>query len=85
MPGVPYEMKALMQDEIPRIRERLRPFILHKTVLTFGMGESAIAEKIESWEEALPAHIRLAYLPNLGKVRLRLSTKGSDPEKWNRK
>lgn len=83
MPGVPYEMKALMQDEvIPRIRERFkRPFILHKTVLTFGMGESAIAEKIESWEEALPAHIRLAYLPNLGKVRLRLSTKGSDPEK----
>ncbi|MFC6859315.1 competence/damage-inducible protein A [Zunongwangia atlantica] len=83
MPGVPYEMKALMQDEvIPRIRQRFkRPFILHKTVLTFGMGESAIAEKIESWEEALPAHIRLAYLPNLGKVRLRLSTKGSDPEK----
>ena len=82
MPGVPYEMKALMQDEvIPRIRERFkRPFILHKTVLTFGMGESAIAEKIESWEEALPAHIRLAYLPNLGKVRLRLSTKGSDPK-----
>ena len=82
MPGVPYEMKALMQDEvIPRIRKRFkRPFILHKTVLTFGMGESAIAEKIESWEEALPAHIRLAYLPNLGKVRLRLSTKGSDPK-----
>ncbi|UAB84013.1 CinA family nicotinamide mononucleotide deamidase-related protein [Zunongwangia sp. SCSIO 43204] len=82
MPGVPYEMKALMQDEvIPRIRERFkRPFILHKTVLTLGMGESAIAEKIESWEEALPAHIRLAYLPNLGKVRLRLSTKGSDPK-----
>ena len=82
MPGVPYEMKALMQDEvIPRIIERFkRPFILHKTVLTFGMGESAIAEKIESWEEALPAHIRLAYLPNLGKVRLRLSTKGSDPK-----
>ncbi|HAJ80887.1 MULTISPECIES: competence/damage-inducible protein A [Zunongwangia] len=81
LPGVPYEMKALMQDEvIPRIRDRFkRPFILHKTVLTFGMGESAIAEKIESWEEALPAHIRLAYLPNLGKVRLRLSTKGSDP------
>ena len=82
MPGVPYEMKALMQDEvIPRIIERFkRPFILHKTVLTLGMGESAIAEKIESWEEALPAHIRLAYLPNLGKVRLRLSTKGSDPK-----
>jgi len=83
MPGVPYEMKALMQDEvIPRIRQRFkRPFIQHKTVLTFGMGESTIAEKIASWEEALPPHIRLAYLPSLGKVRLRLSTKGSDPDK----
>ncbi|MDN3593414.1 CinA family nicotinamide mononucleotide deamidase-related protein [Zunongwangia endophytica] len=80
MPGVPYEMKGLMEVEvIPRIIERFkRPVILHKTVLTYGMGESAIAEKIEDWEDALPPHIRLAYLPNLGKVRLRLSTKGSD-------
>lgn len=80
MPGVPYEMKALIEQEvIPRIRNRYnRPVILHKTILTYGMGESAIAEKIEEWEEALPPTISLAYLPSLGKVRLRLSTRGED-------
>ena len=80
MPGVPYEMKALMQTEvIPRVQKRFkRPFILHKTIQTYGRGESEIADKIEDWENNLPADIRLAYLPSLGKVRLRLSTKGDN-------
>ena len=82
MPGVPYEMKHLMHEQvIPRVVQRFnRPHIYHKTLLTYGMGESSIAERIEGWEEALPAHIKLAYLPNLGKVRLRLSAKGPDQE-----
>jgi len=80
MPGVPFEMKGLMKNEVlPKLQERFdRPFIIHKTVLTYGMGESAIAEKIEDWENNLPSFIKLAYLPNLGKVRLRLSARGED-------
>ncbi len=82
LPGVPFEMKSLVQNEvIPRIVEEFhRPFILHRTLITYGVGESAIAEKIEDWENALPSFIRLAYLPNLGKVRLRLTAKGTDKE-----
>ncbi|XLS28199.1 competence/damage-inducible protein A [Flavobacteriaceae bacterium M23B6Z8] len=80
LPGVPYEMKSLMKGEvIPRIQRYFkRPYILHKTVLTYGLGESAIAERIADWEEALPAFVKLAYLPNLGKVRLRLTAKDFD-------
>ncbi|SEL82333.1 nicotinamide-nucleotide amidase [Aquimarina amphilecti] len=80
MPGVPFEMKNLMNDEVlPRLQERFdRPFIVHKTVLTYGVGESAIAKKIEQWEDNLPSFIKLAYLPNLGRVRLRLSARGTD-------
>ncbi|MBA3985600.1 MAG: competence/damage-inducible protein A [Flavobacteriales bacterium] len=80
MPGIPFEMKGLMQNEVlPRLQTRFkRPFIVHKTILTTGMGESAIAEIIEDWENALPAEIKLAYLPSLGRVRLRLSTKGTN-------
>ncbi|WP_299184498.1 competence/damage-inducible protein A [uncultured Aquimarina sp.] len=80
MPGVPFEMKNLMKDEVlPKLQERFdRPFIIHKTVLTYGLGESAIAEKIEAWEDNLPAFIKLAYLPNLGRVRLRLSARGTN-------
>ena len=80
LPGVPFEMKGLIQNEvIPRIvKEFHRPFILHRTLITYGVGESAIAEKIEDWENALPPFIKLAYLPNLGKVRLRLTAKGTD-------
>ena len=80
LPGVPYEMKALMNDEVlPRISEKFkRPYILHKTLLTYGLGESVIAERIKEWESALPDSIKLAYLPNLGRVRLRLSSKGFD-------
>jgi len=82
MPGVPYEMKGLMEREIiPRlIRDFSRPIILHKTIITLGLGESAIAEKIESWEDNLPKEIKLAYLPNLGRVRLRLSARGNNEE-----
>lgn len=80
MPGVPYEMKALMLNEVlPRLQDKYHfPFIFHKTILTYGMGESAIADKIESWEDSLPSFIKLAYLPSLGRVRLRLSAKGTD-------
>ncbi len=80
MPGVPYEMKGLMKNEVlPRLQKRFdRPYIIHKTVLTYGLGESAIAEKIEDWEDNLPAFVKLAYLPNLGRVRLRLSARGND-------
>lgn len=80
MPGVPYEMKGLMQNEVlPRLQKRFqRPVIVHKTILTTGMGESAIAEIIEDWENNLPQEIKLAYLPSLGRVRLRLSTKGTN-------
>lgn len=80
LPGVPYEMKGLLHNEVlPRLQEKFnRPFIVHKTILTTGMGESAIAEIIEDFENNLPLDIKLAYLPSLGRVRLRLSTKGTD-------
>ncbi len=80
LPGVPFEMKHLITDAvIPRVvSEFERPYILHKTLVTYGMGESAIAEKIETWENELPDFIKLAYLPNLGRVRLRLTAKGLD-------
>lgn len=82
LPGVPYEMKQLMEVEvIPKLQEKYdRPFIYHKTILTRGEGESAIANKLAAWEEKLPKHIRLAYLPDLGSVRLRLSGKGKNEE-----
>ncbi len=80
LPGVPYEMNALVENEvIPKLKDKFkRPYILHKTLLVYGLGESALAERIEKWEDALPKHIKLAYLPNLGIMRLRLSTKGFD-------
>lgn len=82
MPGVPYEMKGLMENEVlPRLQEKYKlPYILHKTFLTYGMGESAIAQHIEDFENELPQSIKLAYLPSLGRVRLRLSTSGQDRE-----
>lgn len=82
LPGVPYEMKALMEEEvIPKLQEKYdRPFIYHKTILTRGEGESAIANKLAAFEEKLPSHIKLAYLPGLGRVRLRLSGKGENEE-----
>lgn len=83
MPGVPYEMKGLMNNYIiSMLQEKFeRPFIYHKTVLTYGLGESAISMKIEAWETNLPEFIKLAYLPSYGRVRLRLTAKGTDKEK----
>ena len=80
MPGVPFEMKWLMQNSVlPLLEGRLgAEAIVHKTILTFGIGESFLADKIADWEDALPQHIKLAYLPEAGKVRLRLSAYGSD-------
>lgn len=80
LPGVPYEMKALIRYEvIPNIQKKYnRPHIIHKTLMTYGLGESAIASRIETFEDSLPKEVKLAYLPNLGKVRLRLSGKSFD-------
>ena len=75
LPGVPFEMEHLMQDEVmPRLKARfsLRQ-IVHRTLVTAGLAESMLAERIAPWETALPPYLRLAYLPNPGSVRLRLS------------
>lgn len=82
LPGVPFEMKYLIENEIiPKIvRDYKRPYILHKTILTYGRGESAVAEQIEEWENNLPEFIKLAYLPAPGRVRLRLTARGTDKE-----
>lgn len=80
MPGVPHEMKWIMLNHVlPNIPEWYNTgYILHKTLLTAGIGESFLAEKIKDIEESLPEYIKLAYLPNYGMVRLRLSAWGSD-------
>ncbi len=82
MPGVPFEMRAMIQEQIiPRILEKHQVgSILHKTILTHGVGESYLAELINEWESSLPTHINLAYLPQPGIVRLRLSGKGSSKD-----
>lgn len=82
LPGVPFEMKALVTTEvIPRLRRQFQfPYILHQTLLTYGLGESALAERIEIWEDNLPPFIKLAYLPSPGRVRLRLSAKAMDKQ-----
>ncbi len=81
MPGVPYEMKPIMEDFVfPELKKLFKlPFIYHKTVLTHGLGESFLAEKIEKWEDGLVLkNIKLAYLPQPGIVRLRLSASGTE-------
>jgi len=80
LPGVPYEMKALILEQvIPKLRAQFKfPYIMHKTILTYGLGESALADRIETWEDNLPTFIKLAYLPSLGRVRLRLSAKAAN-------
>lgn len=80
LPGVPYEMQALMTDHVlPGLREKYDlPPIYHKTIMTFGMGESLIAERIAPVEDSLPGYIKLAYLPQPGMVRIRLSASGHD-------
>lgn len=80
LPGVPFEMKYLMEEEVlPRVKKHFKlQQIVHHTMLTAGIGESFLAEKIAPVEELLPDYIKLAYLPKLGQVRLRLSAYGSD-------
>lgn len=82
MPGVPYEMKGIVNEQlIPKIvSEYKRPYIIHKTILTYGQGESIVAERIEDWENQLPDFIKLAYLPSPGRVRLRLTARGEKEE-----
>jgi nicotinamide-nucleotide amidase len=82
LPGVPFEMENLIDIEVvPRIKDKYNcPYILHCTLLVYGLGESTLAARIEDWEDALPPNIRLAYLPSLGNMRLRLSSKGFDKE-----
>lgn len=83
MPGVPHEMKGLMKNEVlPRLIKSFDfPVIIHRTAFTMGTGESMIAEKIKDFENNLPEHIKLAYLPGYGMVKLRLTAKGDDKEK----
>lgn len=82
LPGVPYEMKYLIENQvIPKlVHEYQRPYILHKTILTYGQGESHVAERIEDWENQLPECIKLAYLPSPGRVRLRLTARGTNKQ-----
>lgn len=82
LPGVPHEMKGLMKDEvIPHILDEFDlPVILHKTAFTAGAGESILAELLVAFEESLPQQIKLAYLPNYGMVKLRLTSLGDKKE-----
>ncbi|MEO6613384.1 MAG: nicotinamide-nucleotide amidohydrolase family protein [Chitinophagaceae bacterium] len=82
LPGVPHEMKGLLTDEvIPRLlKEFNMPAIVHRTAFTAGQGESMIAELLKDFEPALPPHIKLAYLPNYGMVKLRLTAHGNNKE-----
>lgn len=83
MPGVPHEMKKMMTETIlPRLQKTFKtPHIYHKSVKTIGIPESKLAQTIEGWEKALPPYIKLAYLPRLGQVRLRLTCIGEDLDK----
>lgn len=86
MPGVPYEMKAMMKNQVlPKLKEEFHlPAIVHKTVLTQGLGESYLSDLITAWEDSLAnSNIKLAYLPSPGMVRLRLSTHGDNEEELN--
>jgi PncC family amidohydrolase len=82
LPGVPHEMKGLMIDEvIPRLLKEFKlPAIVHRTAFTAGQGESMIAELLKDFEPSLPSHIKLAYLPNYGMVKLRLTSQGNNKE-----
>lgn len=81
MPGVPNEMKGMMEEVIEKLKGRFElPIIIHKTLLTAGIGESMLAEHIKDFEATLPPNIKLAYLPNYGMVRLRLTTTGYNKE-----
>lgn len=84
LPGVPFEMKAIMIEEVIPLIEKKRnknQVVIHKEIVTAGIGESALSDLIESWELALPGHITLAYLPTPGKLMLRLTGRGNKAEK----
>jgi nicotinamide-nucleotide amidase len=80
MPGVPFEMRPLLSEQvIPKLQQKFKlPHIFHKTIMTTGIGESWLADKISDWADGLPENIKLAYLPQPGIVRLRLSASGYD-------
>jgi nicotinamide-nucleotide amidase len=80
LPGVPFEMKNLITSKvIPKLQKKYkRPHIIHKTIITYGKGESELADDIALWENHLPNFIKLAYLPSYGRVRLRLSGRHQD-------
>ncbi|HLF36227.1 MAG TPA: CinA family nicotinamide mononucleotide deamidase-related protein [Cyclobacteriaceae bacterium] len=80
MPGVPHEMEHMVESEIiPGLKKKyLTPVLLHKSIMTAGIGESLLSEMIREWEASLPLHMKLAYLPGFGQVKLRLSVHGSD-------
>lgn len=82
MPGVPYEMKTIMEEEVlPRLKDNFSlPVIFHQMIQTVGIGESWLSDRIEAWETNLPPHIRLAYLPSIGHVKLRLTAVGENLE-----
>jgi len=81
MPGVPNEMQGMMKTVIEKLKSRFElPVIIHKTLLTAGIGESMLAEQIKDFESALPSNIKLAYLPNYGMVRLRLTSSGYEKD-----
>ncbi|MEK6508313.1 CinA family nicotinamide mononucleotide deamidase-related protein [Myroides sp. C4067] len=81
-PGVPLEMKTIFSEQlVPYIKDHFKGvFNIHKTIITYGIGESLLAEYLEDWENNLPSDIKLAYLPSPGKVRLRLSSRGSNQD-----
>jgi len=85
MPGVPFEMKGIMSKYVlPKLKTQFQlPFIIHKTLVTIGLPESTLADMIAEVEDSLPKHIKLAYLPNFGLVRLRLSGIGKDEQILN--
>lgn len=80
MPGVPYEMKRMMTDFIiPRLQSELVSYhVVHQMIMTIGIPESSLAEKIKDWEESLPKHLKLAYLPTKNTVKLRITATGPD-------
>jgi nicotinamide-nucleotide amidase len=79
MPGVPHEMKKMMKDiVIPKLQRHFKtPVILHRVIRTAGIGESFLADKLSGWEKSLPANMKLAFLPGLGEVKLRLTATGN--------
>ncbi|HAQ64968.1 MAG TPA: competence/damage-inducible protein A [Bacteroidales bacterium] len=83
MPGVPFEMKTIMTDYVlPALKKRFpNTAVVHRTILTTGLGESFLAARIEAWENSLPGYIKLAYLPQPGIVRLRLTARGCHEDK----